>query len=136
MQILFPPTTGKLCAVLRTALTASPLAYASGVTVGPELPATKTARMVTVRDDSGPDDGVQSRRRQGVNVWAVRADAENLALLCMAILRGCADGQPITRTDSFSGPYQVADDPKYVVGSTELVHMFFTFRVSARGTDY
>ena len=136
MNIIYPPTTGKLCAVLRAGLSASPLAYASGVTVGPELPATKTARMVTVRDDSGPDDGVQSRRRKGVNVWASRADAENLALLCMAILRGCADGQPITLTDSFSGPYQVADDTKYVVGSTELVHMFFTFRVSARGTDY
>jgi len=136
MNVLFPPTTGKLCAVLRTGLTASPLAYSSGVTVAPEIPATKTARMVTVRDDSGPDDGVQTRRRQGVNVWAVRSDAESLALLCMAILRGCADGQPITRTDSFSGPYQVTDDPRYVVGTTELVHMFFSFRVSARGIDY
>jgi len=136
VSIIYPSTTGKLCAILRTALTASPLPHSSGVVVGPELPATKTARMVTVRDDSGPDDGVQTRRRQGVNVWAVRADAENLALLCMAILRGCADGQPITRTDSFSGPYQVADDPKYVVGTTELVHMFFSFRASARGGDF
>jgi hypothetical protein len=92
--------------------------------------------MVTVRDDSGPDDGVQTRRRYGINVWAAQADAELLALTCMAVLRSCPDGQPITATDSFSGPYQVADDPKYVVGSTELVHMFFTLRVSARGSDY
>ncbi|WP_104128006.1 hypothetical protein [Cryobacterium sp. Y57] len=136
MKTLFPPTTGKLCAVLRTALTASPLAYASGVTVGPELPATKTARMVTVRDDSGPDDGVQTRRRYGINVWARRQDAELLALLCMAVLRSCADGQPITATDSFSGPYSIPDDPAYVVGNEDLVHFFFTFRVSARGVDY
>jgi len=136
LNIIFPPTTGKLCTILRTALTASPLAFASGVTVGPELPATHTARMVTVRDDSGPDDGVQTRRRYGINVWAAQADAELLALTCMAVLRSCPDGQPITATDSFSGPYQVADDPKYVVGSTELVHMFFTLRVSARGSDY
>lgn len=137
MNIIYPPTTGKLCAVLRTALTASPLAYASGVTVAPELPATKTARMVTIRDDSGPDDGVQTRRRQGVNVWASTAgDAENLALLCMAVFRKCADGAPITATDSFSGPFSIADDPKYVVGTKELTHFFFTMRVSARGTDY
>lgn len=136
MNIIYPPTTGKLCAVLRAALTASALAYSSAVTVGPELPATKTARMVTVRDDSGPDDGVQTRRRYGVNVWARRQDAEPLALLCMAVLRSCADGQPITATDSFNGPYSIADDPAYVVGSTDLVHMFFTLRVSARGTDY
>jgi len=136
LNIIYPPTTGKLCAVLRTALTASSMAYSSGVTVAPELPGTKTARMVTVTDNSGPDDGVQTRRRYGVNVWARRQDAESLALLCMAILRSCADGQPITATDSFSGPYAVIDDPAYVVGSDELVHMFFTLRVSARGTDY
>lgn len=137
MNIIYPPTTGKLCAVLRAALTASPLAYASGVTVGPELPATKTARMVTVRDDSGPDDGVQTRRRQGVNVWAsTPGDAENLALLCMAIFRACPDGKPITATDSFSGPFSIADDPPYVVATKNLTHYFFTLRVSARGADY
>lgn len=135
MNILYPPTTGVACAVLRAALTASPLAYSSAVTVGPELPATKTARMVTVRDDSGPDDGVQTRRRYGVNVWARRQDAELLALLCMAVLRSCADGKPITATDQFSGPYSIADDPSYVVDGDELTHYFFTFRLSARGSS-
>lgn len=135
MNILFPPTTGKLCAILRTALTASPLAYSSGVSVAPELPATKTARMVAVMDNSGPDDGTQTRRRYGINVWARRQDAELLALLCMAILRSCADGKPITATDSFSGPYSIPDDPAYVVGNEDLVHFFFTFRLSARGSS-
>ena len=134
--VIFPPTTGTLCAVLRTALAASASSFASGVTVAPELPDTKTARMVTVRDDSGPDDGVQTRRRYGVNVWAARADAELLALTCMAVLRSCADGQPITATDSFSGPYSIPDDPAYVVGGANLVHFFFTFRVSVRGSDF
>ena len=134
MNIIYPPTTGKLCAVLRTALTASPKAYSSAVTVAPELPAIKSARMVTIRDDSGPDDGVQTRRRYGVNVWAATpGDAENLALLCMAILRGCADGKPITRTDSFSGPYSIADDPAYLLSPA---HYFFTLRVSARGKSF
>lgn len=137
MNIIFPPTTGKLCAVLRTGLTEAATPYSSAVAVGPELPATKVARMVTVRDDSGPDDGVQTRRRYGINVWAASAgDAENLALLCMAILRGCADGKPITATDSFSGPYSIADDPAYVVATKNLSHFFFTLRVSARGADF
>ena len=136
MNILFPPTTGILCSILRTALSASPLAYSSSVTVQPELPATKTARMVTVTDNSGPDDGVQTRRRYGINVWASRQDAELLALLCMAVLRSCADGQPITATDSFSGPYSIPDDPAYVVDGADLVHFFFTLRASARGVDY
>ncbi|TFD58015.1 hypothetical protein E3T43_07130 [Cryobacterium sp. Hh7] len=92
--------------------------------------------MVTIMDNSGPDDGVQTRRRQGVNVWAARADAELLALLCMAVYRSCADGKPITRTAQFSGPALVLDDPKYVVDGIELTHLFFTFQVSARGSDY
>ena len=134
--VIFPPTTGKLCAVLRTALAGSASSFASGVTVVPELPDTETARMVTVRDNSGPDDGVQTRRRHGVNVWAARADAELLALTCMAVYRSCADGQPITQTSQFSGPYVIPDDPKYVVNGIELTHVFFTFQVSARGSDF
>jgi len=135
--IIFPSTTGPLCAVLRTGLTASLLAYSSGVTVQPKLPATKTARMVTVRDDSGPDDGVQTRRRYGFNVWADSSvDAENLALLCMAILRGCADGQPITATDSFSGPYEIQTDAPYSVGGKDLTNYFFSARISARGSNF
>lgn len=136
MNVLMPATTGKLCAIVRAGLTASPAAYSSGVSVAPKLPATKTARMVTVRDDSGPDDGVQTRRRYGFNVWAATSlDAENLALLVMAIVRGCADGKPITLVDQMAGPYIVDDDPAYVVGSANLTHYFFTCRVSARGTD-
>jgi hypothetical protein len=136
MRIIFPPTTGKLCSVLREALAGSSSPFASGVAVAPELPETKTARMVTVMDNSGPDDGAQTRRRYGVNVWAARADVELLALTCMAVLRSCPDGKPITATDSFTGPFRVADDPAYVVGGNNLVHFFFTLRVSARGSDY
>jgi hypothetical protein len=137
MNIIYPPTTGKLCAIARTALSATPLPYSTAVTVLPELAEVKTSRMVTVRDDSGPDDGVQTRRRYGVNVWAsTPSDAENLALLLMAIYRSCADGKPITATDSFSGPYSIPDDPAYVVASKSLSHYFFTMRVSARGASF
>jgi len=135
--IIFPSTTGVLCSVLRAGLTASAVAHAIGVTVQPKLPATKTARMVTVRDDSGPDDGSQTRRRYGFNVWAdTPVDAENLALLCMAILRDCADGQPITVTDSFSGPFDVPTETPHNVGGKNLTNYFFACRITARGTNF
>lgn len=135
-NIIFPPTTGKLCAVLRAGLTAAAVPYSSGVTVQPELPTDKTARMVTVRDDSGPEDGVQSRRRYGFNVWADSSvDAENLALLCMAILRNAADGKPITFVDQLSGPYKVPTDAPYTVDGKSLTNYFFTCRVSVRGSN-
>lgn len=135
--VIFPGVTGILCAALRSGLSASPAAYAAGVTVAPELPGTKTARMVTVRDDSGPDDGVQSRRRCGFNVWADSSvDAESLALLCMAILRNAADGKPITLIDQLSGPFKVLTDAPLAVGGKDLTNYFFTARVSVRGTNY
>lgn len=135
--VIFPSTVGKVCAVLRTGLSGASEAYASGVLVQSELPATKVRRMVTVRDDSGPDDGTQTRRRHGVNVWAENAvNAELLALYCMALMRSCADGKPITLVDQLSGPFKVPDDPAYVVGSDTLSHYFFTCRVSARGSNF
>lgn len=103
----------------------------------PKLPAKRVQRMVTVRDDSGPDDGPQTRRRYGFNVWGPSpVEAEGLALLCMAILRSAADGKPITLVDQLSGPYEIEDDPKMVVASKELTHYFFTARVTARGKDF
>ena len=133
--VIFPSTVGKVCAVLRTALSTS--LYAAELTVQPDLPATKTRRMVTVRDDSGPDDGVQTRRRYGLNFWADSAvDAENMALFCMAVMRSCADGKPITLVDQLSGPFRVDDDPVMTVGNKNLSHYFATCRVSARGSNF
>lgn len=135
--LIFPSTTGTVVLAFRTGLTASGLPYATGVTVQPELPAAKTIRMVTVRDDSGPDDGAQTRRRQGVNVWAEDSvTAENLALLLMAIARNMPNGQPITATDQFSGPFRIDDETPVVVASKPLEHYYFTFRLSARGSGF
>lgn len=130
-DIIFPSTVGVLVRALRARLT--------DVTVQPKLPRVHTARMVTVADNSGPDDGTQSRRRVGVNVWAASpTDAENLALLCMAILRSAPDGNPITNTDQFSGPAEVFDQATdlLMVGDSTLSHYFFTLRISVRGSDF
>lgn len=139
--VIFPSTVGLVCAVLRTGLGGVFTdeftdEFGNPVTVQPDLPSKKTGYMVTVRDDSGPDDGVQTRRRHGVNVWADSAvGAENLALFCMALMRSCADGKPITLVDQLAGPFRVDDDPQLTVGKKNLSHYFFTCRVSARGSN-
>lgn len=138
-DLIFPSSVGLVCAGFRASLIASDASYADAVTVQPKLPDTRTLRMVTVRDDSGPDDGVQSRRRYGINVWAESSVvAESVALLLMAVARNLPDGDPITATDSFAGPFEVddGDDPPIVVGSTRLSHYYFTFRLSVRGFGF
>lgn len=133
-SLIFPSSVGAVCTLLRAGFTAASFA---GVTTQPDLPDVKVSRMVTVRDDSGPDDGVQSRRRHGVNVWAETSiTAESLALLAMAVLRSGANGRPITLVDQMAGPYKVDDDPAYVVGSDTLSHYFFTCRISVRASDF
>jgi len=136
VRVLFPSTVGRVVSVIRSTLTA---AYSDGLKVQGELPvaAQRTKRMVTVADNSGPDDVTQTRRRYGVNVWAETAViAEQMALLAMAGLRACPDGKPITATDSFSGPSRVDDDPPMAVSNVNLSHYFFVFRLTARGSNF
>jgi hypothetical protein len=137
VSALFPVTDGILVSGLRAGLAAAALSYSSGVYVARKLPDARTARMVTVRNDSGPEDATQSRRRYGFNVWADDSvDAEKLALLAMAVLRKLPDGQPITAVDSLSGPFEIEDDPQQVVGGKNLTHFYFTARVSVRGSSF
>lgn len=139
MDVIFPSSVGILVRSIRAGLTASDSLVASQVTVQPKLPEVKKLRMVTVRDDSGPDDGSQSRRRFGCNVWAESPTvAEDLALLCMAVVRGVADGKPVTLVDQMSGPFEVIDETTdlYSVGGKTLSHYYFSGRVSVRGSSY
>lgn len=141
LEVEFPITTGLVVAGFKAALTDSDRPYASAVKVQPKLPpdGQRALRMVTVRDDSGPDDGTQTRRRQGVNVWAeTSVYAEHLALFLMAAGRSLPNGRPITATDQFSGPYEVTDDATdlLIVNGVTLSHFFFTFRLTARGTNF
>lgn len=141
LEVEFPITTGLVVAGFKSALEASSRPYTTDVKVQPKLPAAnlRSVRMVTVRDDSGPDDGTQSRRRKGVNVWAETSSiAEHLALFLMAAARSLPDGKPVTQTDQFSGPFEVVDEGSDLlnVGGATLVHYFFAFRVSVRGTNF
>lgn len=96
-----------------------------------------TRRVVTLRNDSGPQEGVQSFRRLGVNVWADNSlDAERITIdamrLCRLLPRN-VDG--ITSADSFSGPFEIEDDPQYTVATKDLFHFYFAFRVGVKGSD-
>lgn len=145
VDVIMPKTTGVVVAALKAGYAASGAAYASTVTVGGKLPAERTARMVSVRDDSGPDDGVLTRRRYGVNVYAaqrtvagkvVETDAEDLALLSMAIIRKLPGVGSVKATDAFYGPTEMFDDPPMTVGNANLNHFYFTFRLTAKGVDF
>jgi len=132
-EIRFPITDGVIVSALKAGLLARGWA-ATGLTVQPKLPATKTRRMVTVRNDGGLQDGAVQGRGYGINVWAdTSVDAENLALDCMAILRGIPSAV-IPATSEFSGPFQVEDDPEYVVASKNLTHYYFSFTATVRGS--
>lgn len=138
VDVLFPIATGPVIAGLKTFLAGRVEAYADDVTFGTKLPATKTLRMVTVRDDGGPAEGTLERRQIGFNVWAEsRLNAELLARLLMGGVRTLPDGAPITSVDNLSGPFEVTDEQTdlLVVGSTTLSHFYFTARVSVRGSD-
>lgn len=131
--IRFPLGDGVIVAALKSALHTK--WGATGFTVTPKLPAVNTRRMVTVRDDSGPQDGRNARRRYGINVWADSAeDAKNIALDVLSIAHVLPDGLTVTATDSFTGPYEIEDDPAYVVDGKQLIHYYCAFRASIKGS--
>lgn len=131
--IEFPISDGAVVEALLTGLTAD--GWGTGLSGGTVTPDTKTRRMFTVRDDSGPQDGRNSRRRQGVNVWADDpVDALNMALDAMKHCRALPNGDPITATDTFTGPFEVPTSTPHVVGGKELTNFYFTFRLSVKGS--
>jgi hypothetical protein len=137
-RVLFPIVTGEIAAGLRAALAARAESYCSSVLVQPKLPIAKHSRMVTVRDDGGPQDDMIQRRSFGFNVWAeTSVDAEKLARMCMGILPTLADGSPIVGVSNLSGPFEVIDQGTdlYAVGTTTLSHYYFSAQIASRGGD-
>lgn len=140
LRVLFPITTGSLVSGLSVALEARDESYAADVAVSRVLPSApeRVKRMVTIRDDGGPQDGTIQRHGYGFNVWAESSTkAEMLARLCMGILPTLADGAPIVRVSSLTGPFEVIDSGKdlMVVDGKTLSHYYFACQVSSRGTD-
>jgi len=135
----FPPSTGTLVTAGIAGLLAKGWS-STGLTVRGKKPAGTTAdpltrRMVAIRDDSGPIVGRVSRRRQGVRVWADSSvDAENICHDLMAVFGAMADGNPIARTHSFTGPFDVTDDVPLIVASKPLTEFYFTFIADVKGS--
>lgn len=130
----FPISTGLLVARIKAGLADSGDLITEGVKVYGKLPdvSKRTTRMVTLRNDSGPQKYVLSRRRYGVNVYAESdVNAEKLANLVMAVMYDAVDGD-IPLVDELSGPYEVTDENPVIVGSVPLSQYFFSCRVSVR----
>lgn len=128
-DITFPSSTGIVVRGIRAFLTA---ASWTSVTTQPKLPDTKTARMVTVRDDGGtPRNGI-SRRRHGFNIWADDpVDAENLAIAvadcCRASFAAVEVSDPVEVTD--------ATDDAMTVSGKPLSHYFVSAVLVIRASN-
>lgn len=124
----FPIVEGAILAAFRDELGWSDL------TVQLQLPETMPKRLVTMRDDSGPQAMSTALQRKGVNVWADSfLDSKNLALDCMAACRLLPRlVGPVKAVSEFVGPYEVTDDPKFTFGSTPLIHHYFAFAVTVK----
>lgn len=131
LQIQYPVSDGLVVGAIK------PLeAKWADLLVQRQLPDPLRRRMITVRNDSGPQEGVQSRRRYGVNVWAdYSLDAERIALDAMALLRGIPGNGPATAVDQFNGPFEVPEEVALTVGGKPLVQFYFTCRISVRGNS-
>jgi hypothetical protein len=129
-RVRFPISDGTVVAALKMALTAW-----TGLTVQPKLPATMTKRVVTVRNDGGPQELSRASRRYGVNVWAdTSVDAENLALDAMEGLTTLADGSTFLSVGSFTGPFEIPDSPAYTFGGASMTHFYFAFQGTVKGS--
>lgn len=131
-DVKFPGTDGVVVSNIRTRLVAN--GFATGLTVQRKRPDTMTKRVVTVRNDSGPQDLTRSMRRYGVNGWSDDSDdCEKMLLEAMAGLRLIPGTGSIVLADSFTGPFEIEDDPQITVGGKNLYHFYCALRVGVKG---
>lgn len=126
----FPIVEGDILAAFR-----GELAWAT-LTVQLKRPETMPKRLVTLRDDSGPQAMSTALQRKGVSVWAdTFVDSKNLALDVMAIARRLPLlVGPVKAAAEFVGPYEVEDDPGFTFGTSPLTHHYFAFAVTVKAT--
>ena len=109
--VLFPDTAAWAVDYLGDAIDARGESYCTGVTVATKVPAQMPARLVTVRDDGGPDGSTVTKTCSlGLNVYAATdADCSDLARMVAALMRAAPDDGPITAHLNASGPYPVPE---------------------------
>lgn len=120
----FPIVTGDMLTQYRAGLTS----WASLLCV-PQRPKTMPKRLLTLREDAGPESQGVAVWGYGVNVWADSAvDAKNIALDAAAVsltIPGLVGSVKAIR--DLVGPYEIEDDPAFTFGGTQLAHFYFSF---------
>lgn len=122
-EVLFPDAelwaTGRLRALLATRSET----YLSGIVVSNAVPATRPARLVTIRRDGGSPVGVFDRPRFGINVYAaIETDATKIAQMVTALLR-LAPGDGVCTSlviQSGASPIPDAVPRRYIVAEATL----------------
>lgn len=120
----FPIVSGEMLAAYRSGLSSW-----SGLSCLPKRPEGMPKRLVTLREDSGPDRSGVALWGYGVNVWAdSELDAKNLALDAVSVsltIPGLVGSVKAVR--DLVGPYEVPDDPAFTFNGTPLTHFYFSF---------
>lgn len=108
----------------------------STLTVQLMRPDNMPKRLITLRDDSGPQSTSTALHRKGVNIWADSfLDSKNLALDVMEVARRLPMlVGPVKAVSEFIGPYEVPDEPEFTFGNVTLVHHYFAFAVTVKAT--
>lgn len=133
-DIIFPISDGLILARWRARLETN---WSDGLRIDSQKDGEPLARrLVTLRNDSGPQSTSMSQRRYGGNVWADDpVDAEKIALELMNESRLLPRTVGvIKRVDSFNGPFEILDDPQVTAGGALLSHYYFTFRAFVKGS--
>lgn len=127
---LFPDVELWATTYLRAALGARTEPYTAQVKVSNGVPAVMPGRLVTVRRDGGGQlDPFRDNPRLGVNVYAgTEQDVADLAAMVSALLRSAADGKPVLRVRTVSGPSPIADE-------AGKPRRYLTFELAVRGTQ-
>ena len=130
-QYRYPIVTGLMLAHYRTALTSW-----TGLQCATERLPTMPKRMLTLREDGGPDDLGVMASGFGVNLWADSAvDAKNLALDAVAATLSLPGVGSIKAIRDLVGAYVVDDDPAFAFGGKPLTHYYFSFDAIVKETQ-
>lgn len=108
----------------------------STLTVQLMRPDNMPKRLITMRDDSGPQSVSTALHRKGINVWADSfIDSKNLALDVMRVARRLPLlVGPVKAVSEFVGPYEVPDEPEFTFNGTSLVHHYLAFALTVKAT--
>lgn len=126
--VIFPDTTLAVDGAMRRA--------APGATVVAKRPGSLDAgsTLVQYRNDSGPESGTLKTERWGVNIYAPKMqDALAIGRRIHAEVKKSLPGRPIVAASGGAGPYEVVDAGD---AFDKHAHVYLTFELTVRGTDY